>query len=274
MHDIHLFVPHFDVEASLAEIRTCLEKGWTGLGFKTVEFETAWSEYTGLPHAHFVHSATSGLHLAVKILKDRGGWQDGDEIITTPFTFVSTNHAIVYENLKPVFADIDTHLCLDPIAVERLIGPRTRAVMFVGIGGNTGQWPRHRGAVPPARPLPHPRFRPSGGHHAGRARAGPRRRDATVFSFHAVKNLGTADGGMVCFADAADDVRARRLSWLGIDKDTFQRTLDGGNYKWRYEVNEIGYKYHGNSIMAALGLVQLRRLGGGQCPSPADQRRL
>ncbi|MFG1481216.1 hypothetical protein V5F53_21625 [Xanthobacter sp. V4C-4] len=55
MHDIHLFVPHFDVEASLAEIRTCLEKGWTGLGFKTVEFETAWTEYTGLPHAHFVH---------------------------------------------------------------------------------------------------------------------------------------------------------------------------------------------------------------------------
>lgn len=259
MHDIHLFVPHFDVEASLTEIRTCLEKGWTGLGFKTVEFEKAWSEYTGLPNAHFVNSATSGLHLAVKILKDRWGWQDDDEVITTPFTFVSTNHALVYEKLKPVFADIDAHLCLDPAAVERMIGPRTRAVMFVGLGGSTGQWPaivelcRRRGL----------KIILDSAHQSGTTLAGRTPgldADATVFSFHAVKNLGTADGGMLCFADPADDVHARRLSWLGIDKDTFQPTLDGGNYKWRYEVNEIGYKYHGNSIMAALGLVQLRRL--------------
>ena len=81
---IHLFVPTFRVEEMLAEIRECLEKGWTGLGFKTVEFEEAWSEYTGLPHAHFLNSATSGLHLAVRLLAGADGWKDGDEIITTP----------------------------------------------------------------------------------------------------------------------------------------------------------------------------------------------
>src|SRR6516165_12697239 len=91
------------VDECLAEIRVCLEKGWTGLGFKTFEIEQAWKDYTGHAHAHFLASNTVGLHLAVKILKDRLGWQSGDEIITTPLTFVSTNHAILYENLRPVF---------------------------------------------------------------------------------------------------------------------------------------------------------------------------
>src|SRR5881394_596340 len=111
---IHLFVPSFRVDECLAGIRECLEKGWTGLGFKTVEFEAAWAAYTGLPHAHFLNSATAGLHLAVKLLKEQHGWADGDEIITTPLTFVSTNHAILYERMRPVFADVDEYLCLDP----------------------------------------------------------------------------------------------------------------------------------------------------------------
>src|SRR5215204_4123583 len=139
---IHLFVPTFRVDEVLAEIRECLEKGWTGLGYKTVAFEQAWREYSGLPHAHFLGSATAGLHLAVRMLKDEGGWQDGDEVITTPLTFVSTNHAILYERLTPVFADVDQYLCLDPDDIERKIGPRTRAVIFVGLGGNTGQYER------------------------------------------------------------------------------------------------------------------------------------
>ena len=88
---VNLFVPTFRIEETLAEIRQCLEIGWTGLGYKTVSFEEAWKNYTGLPHAHFVNSATAGLHLAVRLLKEARNWQDGDEIITTPLTFVSTN---------------------------------------------------------------------------------------------------------------------------------------------------------------------------------------
>src|SRR5437764_11780751 len=82
-----LFVPTFRVEECLAEIRECLEKGWTGIGFKTHEFEQAWKEYTGLPHAHFLGSTTAGLHLALQLLGDAHGWADGDEVITTPLTF-------------------------------------------------------------------------------------------------------------------------------------------------------------------------------------------
>jgi dTDP-4-amino-4,6-dideoxygalactose transaminase len=84
--------------------------------------------------------------------------------------------------------------------------------------------------------------------------------DVTVFSFQAVKNLPTADSGMICFQDAEDDVRVRKMSWLGINKDTYARTASQGAYKWMYDVEEVGYKYHGNSIMAAIGIVQLKYL--------------
>ena len=94
--------------------RDFLEKGWTGLGYKTLQFEEAWRRYTGLPHAHFLSSATAGLHLALRLLKERHGWADGDEVISTPLTFVSTSHAILHAGLQVVFADVDEYLCLDP----------------------------------------------------------------------------------------------------------------------------------------------------------------
>ncbi len=139
MDAIQLFVPTFRIEECLAEIRQCLERGWTGIGYKTLEFEDAWVGYTGLPCAHFLNSATSGLHLAVRLFKERLGWSDGDEIISTPLTFVSTNHAILYEGMTPVFADVDESMCLDPDSVRERITERTRAIIFVGLGGNTGR---------------------------------------------------------------------------------------------------------------------------------------
>ena len=67
---------------------------------------------------------------------------------------------------------------------------------------------------------------------------------------------------MVCFRDQADDEMARKLTWLGINQDTYARTASEGNYKWKYDVEFVGYKYHGNSIMAAIALVQLKYLDG------------
>jgi dTDP-4-amino-4,6-dideoxygalactose transaminase len=254
---LHLFVPVFRVDECLAEIRECLERGWTGLGFKTTEFEEQWKRYTGLPHGHFVNSATAGLHLAVRLLKDRFGWREDDEIISTPLSFVSTNHAILYEGLRPVFADVDEYLCLDPESVASRITARTRAVIFVGLGGNAGRLGavarlcRDRGLklILDAAHMTGARLN---GRHVGAEG------DVSVFSFHAVKNLPTADSGMVCFADAELDAVARHWTWLGIDKDTYSRTHSDSTYKWHYEVEHVGFKYHGNSIMAALGLVALK----------------
>jgi dTDP-4-amino-4,6-dideoxygalactose transaminase len=256
---IQLFTPHFRVEECLEGIRECLEKGWTGLGYKTNEIEEAWSKYTDLPFSHFLSSNTVGLHLALHIFKTKYGWADHDEIITTPLTFVSTNHAIDYCRLKPVFADIDDYLCLDPEDIKRKITPRTKAIMFVGIGGNTGQYEevlkicRDNGL----------KMILDAAHMAGtklKGRPVGHDADCTIFSFQAVKNLPTADSGMICFADKEDDLRARKLTWLGINKDTYARTVSQGTYKWMYDVEEVGFKYHGNSIMAAIALVSLKYL--------------
>jgi len=256
---IQLFVPSFRIDECLNSIRECLEKGWTGLGFKTVEFESAWKRYTDLPHAHFLTSNTAGLHLALHILKTRHGWDNDDEVITTPLTFVSTNHVILHCQLRPVFADVDDYLCLDPASVAARITPRTRAVMFVGMGGNTGEYEKivalcQQRGLKIILDAAHMAGTRMNGQHVG-ADA-----DATVFSFQAVKNLPTADAGMICFKNQEDDDRVRKLSWLGINRDTYTRTVTHGAYKWMYDVEEVGFKYHGNSIMASMGLVQLKWL--------------
>jgi dTDP-4-amino-4,6-dideoxygalactose transaminase len=265
MKNIQLFVPKFRKEEILEEISECLDKGWTGLGFKTIKIEDEWKKYTSLPYSHFINSNTSGLHLSIKILKDVNKWKDDDEIITTPLTFVSTNHAIMYSNMKPIFADIDEYLCLDPKSVESKITKKTKAVLFVGIGGNTGQYNEivklckkyklklildaaHMAGTfivcPITNQIKHV------GHDA----------DVTIFSFQSVKNLPTADSGMICFNNEDYDAIARKLSWLGINKDTYQRSNDKGSYKWEYDLVDVGFKYHGNSIMASMAIVGLKYL--------------
>lgn len=258
MKKIQLFVPTYHINECLAEIKECLEIGWTGLGFKTVKFEEAWKEYTGLPNAHFLNSSTIGLHLAVKIYKIKLGWRDGDEIITTPLTFISTNHAILFENLMPVFADIDETLCLSPRSIESKITQKTRAVMYVGLGGNAG---RLREVIKLCKQyklvLILDAAHMAGAKYLGR-QAG-HEVDCAVFSYHAVKNLPTADSGMVCFQEKELDGMVRKMSWLGINKDTYARSSKG-EYKWLYDVEYLGLKGHGNSIMAAIALVQLKYL--------------
>tara|TARA_R110002126_G_scaffold273334_1_gene417853 strand:- start:6 stop:1172 length:1167 start_codon:yes stop_codon:yes gene_type:complete len=269
MNKINVLKPKYRTEEVLDEIKICLDKGWTGMGFKTIEFEEAWKEYTKLPYAHFLQSNTVGLHLALNVFKTQEGWNDGDEIITTPLTFVSTNHSILYENLQPVFADVDETLCLNPESVEKLITDRTKAVMYVGMGGNAGKLNEikylceqynlklildaaHMSGTYTKDVMP-------GGEAYSCCHCGWEA-DASVFSFQAVKNLPTADGGMICFKEEKYDKLARQLSWLGIDKDTYSRSDDEGSYKWRYDVPNVGFKYHGNSIMASIGLVQLKYL--------------
>ena len=235
-------------------------KGWTGMGYKTVEFEEAWRKYTGLPHVYYVNSNTAGLNLAVEILKMQNGWADDDEIITTPLTFVSTNHAILLGKMKPVFADVDDTLCLDPAEVEKKITEHTRAVIFVGFGGNTGRY-EDVVALCQKHGL---KLILDAAHMSGTRLNGVipgKDADVVVYSFQAVKNLPTGDSGMICFKDEENDKIVRKLAWLGINKDTYARTIsEGGTYKWKYDVEYVGYKDNGNAIMAAIALAQLPHL--------------
>jgi dTDP-4-amino-4,6-dideoxygalactose transaminase len=254
---IQLFKPKYEIDECLEQIRECLEVGWTGLGFKTLEFEKAWKEYTGMPNAHFINSSTIGLYMAVNVLKEEYNWSDGDEIITTPITFVSTNHAILKSNLKAVFADIDDTMCLNPQSVREHISDKTRAVMYVGLGGNIGNYSEivnicmenNLKLILDAAHMTGTRYN---GEIPGKEA------DVVVYSFQAVKNLPTADSGMICFKEEKLDLIVRKKSWLGINKDTYARSQNNGTYKWRYDVEYVGEKGHGNSVMAAIGLAQLK----------------
>ena len=249
---IQVLKPKFHVEECLDAVRECLEKGWTGMGFKTVEFEEAWKKYTGHKYAYYLNSNTVGLHLAVRILKMNNGWEDGDEIISTPITFVSTNLAIEYEHLQPVFADVDEYLCLDPVDVEKKITEKTKAVIFVGYGGRVGQLDKII-EICKKHGL---KLILDAAHMSGTKVNGV---DVAVYSFQAVKNLATGDSGMICWADEKSANLTRMMAWCGINKDTYARS-NKGTYAWKYDVDYVGFKYNGNAIMGAIALTQLKYL--------------
>jgi dTDP-4-amino-4,6-dideoxygalactose transaminase len=153
---------------------------------------------------------------------------------------------------------VDKYLCLEPRSVVRRINYRTKAVIFMGMGGNVGQLAEIK-LICKRYAL---KLILDGAHMSGtwqRERHVGFDTDAAIFSFQSVKNLPTADGGMLCWPNDYMDTWSRRLSWMGIDKSTYERSIET-RYSWEYRVNELGYKYHGNSIMAAMGLVGLRHL--------------
>ena len=257
---IQVLKPKFHVEECLEQVKECLEKGWTGMGFKTVEFEEAWKNYTGHKYAYYLNSNTVGLHLAVKILKMNNNWKDGDEIISTPITFVSTNHAIMYENLKPVFADVDEYLCLNPVDVEKKITDKTKAVIFVGYGGRVGQLDK----IIDICKKHNLRLILDAAHMSGTKVNGVcpgtwEGVDVAVYSYQAVKNLATGDSGCICWNDEESHLLTKQLAWCGINKDTYARS-NKGTYAWKYDVDYVGYKYNGNAIMAGIALTQLKYL--------------
>ncbi|MGP1508301.1 MAG: DegT/DnrJ/EryC1/StrS family aminotransferase [Sphaerochaeta sp.] len=257
---IQVLKPKFHVDECLDAVRECLEKGWTGMGFKTAEFEEAWKKYTRHKYAYYLNSNTVGLHLAVKILKMNNNWRDGDEIITSPITFISTNLAVMYENMKPVFADVDQYLCIDPADVEKKITQRTKAVIFVGYGGRVGQLEKvidicKKHGLKLILDAAHM----SGTRVNGICPGTWDGVDVAVYSYQAVKNLPTGDSGCICWADEKSANLTKKLAWCGIDKDTYARS-NKGTYVWKYDVDYVGYKYNGNAIMAAVALTQLKYL--------------
>ena len=258
MEPIPLFKPTYNIENCLNEIEECLKIGWTGMGYKTEQFEFKWCEYTKSKYSYFTNSSTSGLNLAVEILGRLNDWDESTEIITTPITFISTNHAILHRGYRPVFADCDNSGNISLASVKNCISKNTKCLIFVGLGGNFGELEEISGfckscgikLIVDAAHMAGSRHNGHFPNHFG---------DITVYSFQAVKNLPTADSGMLCTQIEEIDTLVRRLGWLGINKDTFERSK-GGSYKWDYDVTDLGYKYHGNSIIASIGIAQLREL--------------
>jgi len=252
--NIPLFRPSISEDA-IDAVAQVLRSGWLGLGPRTGEFEKKFAAYIGAPHCVGLNSCTSAIHLALRVLD----LPAGSEVITTPMTFVSTNHAILYENLEPVFADVDAttgNLSVD--SVKSKITDRTRALIVVHYGGYPADIDELY-ALARSRDIT---VIEDCAHACGAVYKGKRigsHGDFHAFSFHAVKNLPMGDGGALTVSSDEIDARLRRLRWLGIDKDTFRRTTST-SYDWDYDVPEVGFKYHMNDIDAAIGLVQLELL--------------
>lgn len=250
---IPVFKPCYD-ERELEAVREVFESGWIGLGPKTRKFEERFAAFLRVPHAVAVNSATAALHLALKVADVEGG-----EVITTPMTFVSSNHAILYNNAIPVFADIELDtLNIDPEDVRRKVTPRTRAIAVVHYGGHSCQMDSILDTAQEyGLKVIEDAAHACGGQYRGQMLGTVG--DFGCFSFHAVKNLATGDGGMITTRDAEADARLRKLRWLGISRGTWDRVESRG-YSWEYNVEEIGLKCHMNDITAAIGLVQLAKL--------------
>ena len=128
-------IPVFRPSMGDEEIRSVervLRSGWLGLGPKTKEFEEAFAKYVGTERAIGVNSCTAALHVALKVMGVEGG-----EVITTPMSFISTSHAIIYNNAVPVFADIEEDtLNISVEEINKLVGPKTKAIIAVHYGGH------------------------------------------------------------------------------------------------------------------------------------------
>lgn len=238
-----------------------LRSGWIGLGPKTEEFEKKFAKYIGVNHAIALSSGTAALHLSLIAL----GIGKNDEVLVPSLTFVSCSHAILYVGAKPVFVDVDEEtLCIDPKDVERKVSKKAKAIITVDYGGHPAEYDKIF-KITKKRKIA---LIEDASHATGSSYKGKKVgsfADLTCFSFHAVKNLATGDGGMVTTNNSDLAKRIKNLRWVGIDKNTWEREelIEHKNYRqygWYYDVIDLGYKYHMNDIGAAIGLVQLKNL--------------
>jgi len=240
-------------DEEIAEVVDSLRSGWITTGPKTRAFEEEFRAANSAPAALALSSCTAALHLALDTL----GIGPGDEVITTPLTFVATVNAIEHVGARPVLADVEPDtLNLDPERVAAAITPATRALLPVHYGGHPVDLDAFAALAEPA-----------GLHviedaaHAVAARYKGRligsSDNPAAFSFYATKNMTTAEGGMLTGPAEFID-RARIASLHGMSRDAWKRYGKGGN--WYYEVVMPGFKYNMTDLQAAIGRVQLRRL--------------
>lgn len=239
----------------VSAVSDALRSGWLTSAGKVEEFERAFAKAVGAAHAVAVNSCTAALHLALVGV----GVRTGDEVVTSPITFVSAVNIIEHMGAVPVFADVrESDLTLDPASLLARIGPRTRAVVATHLAGLPAEMDAieeaaGRRGIPVITDAAHAietvyHGRPSG--KLGRA---------ACYSFYATKNITTGEGGMLATDDEELAARARILRLHGMSKGAWGRYGPGGYKHW--DVEEPGWKYNMSDIQAALGLAQLGDMG-------------
>lgn len=237
-----------------------LDSGWITTGPRAFELARKVADLAGAKHGLAVNSATGGLHLTLEAM----GVGEGDEVITTPYTFVASVNVIEHVRATPVLVDVEPGtLCIDPRRVTEAITPRTRAVIAVDYAGHPCDYDALR-AITRDRGI---RLVDDAAHAFGAASHGrpvgsAALADATAFSFYATKNLTTGEGGAVVTDDDALAERIALLTLHGMNRDAWKRY--GASGSWFYEVTAPGWKYNMSDLLASIGLGQLERFEASQ----------
>lgn len=226
----------------------------------SVQFEKAIADYCGARYAVAVSSGTAALHLAALA----AGFGPGDEVITSPMTFVASSNCALYCGAVPVFADIDAKTyCIDVAKIQEKINPTTRGVIPVHFAGQPcrmaeiSTMAKEHGltviedaahAIGAEYDVDGETFKVGSCAHS----------DMTIFSFHPVKHITCGEGGAITTNNPKLYTKLQLLRTHGITKDPDQMEKDGG--PWYYEMHELGYNFRITDFQCALGMSQLKKL--------------
>lgn len=266
------FSPPYIDNCIIEAVTETLNSGWITTGPKTKKFEHEIAKFCNISHVLAVNSWTAGAELLLRWF----GIQPGDEIIIPAYTYCATANIIIHCGATPVMVDVAEDFCIDIEAVKKAITSKTKAIIPVDIGGLPVNYNALNKVICENRHI----FQPSNkkqqqlnkillladaAHSFGgiidNAYVGASA-DFTVFSFHAVKNLTTAEGGAICInlPEPFDNNEVYKelniWSLHGQTKDAFAKTQKGA---WEYDVITSGYKCNMTDILASIGLVELKR---------------
>ena len=247
-------VPFYRLKISkqeIAKVNETLRSGWLTTGKVTHQFEAEFASYVGARYAVAVNSCTAALHLSLIA----AGVEPGDEVITTPYTFVATTETIIQCGAKVVFVDTERDsLNIDLKEIGAAITSRTKAIVPVYIAG----YPSDLKAIEVLRRKHKVRVIHDAAHALGTISGDTKigsTPDLTCFSFYSTKNLTTGEGGMITTDSKKQMERLRVISLHGMSRDAWKRYTGTGS--WKYQIRELGYKYNLSDMASSLGLVQL-----------------
>jgi len=242
-------------ETDVESVVEVLRSDWLTTGPMVAAFEDAFTAVTGAKHAVSISSGTAALHAAMFAIEIG----EGDEVIVPTMTFAASANCVVYQGGTPVFADVDPEtLLLGPEDVEKKLSPRTKAVIAVDYAGQPCDYDGLRALAKKHNfTLVADACHAVGGAYRG-TQVGTMA-DLSTFSFHPVKHITTAEGGMITTDNADWAERMKQFRNHGITSDHRQREKQGS---WFYEMTELGYNYRMSDMQCALGMSQLAKLPG------------
>jgi dTDP-4-amino-4,6-dideoxygalactose transaminase len=257
MNKIPLFKVFMADEAK-RNVADVLDSGFIGQGPKVEEFERLLREKLGVPYINTINSATSGLQLAIHLIKSDFG--PDDEILSTPLTCTVTNFAILANNIKIKWVDVDPDTCnMDHRDLARKISPKTKAIMLVHWGGMACDLQYVEIVTKRCQDMFG--FKPhiiEDCAHAWGSKFNDKligtHGNFSVFSFQAIKHLTTGDGGALICPNDEYHRRAKLLRWYGLDRNS------SADFRCEQNIQEWGFKYHMNDIAASIGISNLHQI--------------